>query len=508
MSVFERLNGCQFDRHRGKGFGTLISILAPPLASHARCAHDPSIAKGGGLPVTSQCEVSRRALLAGAVAAGAMGAAPAFAAERPLVGKAGPDFVLANVLLETGYDRQAGEVVGTRTTKVSVLVRGGVIARIMAAGDALPAGVVVRDGGGLLLLPSFRDMHIHLDKTFYGGPWIPPRLRRHGIVGQIERERTMLPQMLPTLQDRADKLVTLLQGNGTTFARSQCNVDPVVGTRHVELLKAVLDRRADSFGHEIVAFPQHGFLSAHLEQTMCRAMEAGATHVGGIDPTTIDGGMERSVDTMLQIAVDYTKSVDIHLHEPGASGIAAIRRIADAVERTPALRGRVTISHAFSLMSLPDPDMMELAARMASLGMSVASAVPFGGQVMPIPTLLRQGVAVYTGTDSVIDHWSVFGTGDVLEKAKLACQLYGWTDELGIAQSLRLATGGPMPLNAAGEQVWPKPGDPADMVLVAASCSAEAVARLAPRHAVFYRGVLAAGGLPGADHPAGTLRTG
>jgi len=98
---------------------------------------------------------------------------------------------------------------------------------------------------------------------------------------------------------------------------------------------------------------------------------------------------------------------------------------------------------------------------------------------------------VYTGTDSVIDHWSVFGTGDVLGKANLACEIYGWEDELSISQSLRLATSSPMPLDAAGEQVRPKPGDAADMVLVPASCSAEAVARL-QRMAVFRADNLAA----------------
>ncbi|WP_353227447.1 amidohydrolase [Novosphingobium sp.] len=443
--------------------------------------------------MSSTFNLSRRSLLAGTMALGASGTVPALAAP----GAAPAPFVLGNVLLETGYDWQGDEVVGTRTARASLLIEQGRIARIIATGDALPPGVPVRDGGGLLLLPSFRDMHIHLDKTFYGGPWVAPRARKNGIAGQIARERTLLPQMLPTLQDRAGLLVALLQRNGTTFARSQCNVDPVVGTQHVELLRQTLDGCAATFGHEIVAFPQHGFLSAHLEPIMRQAMAAGATHVGGIDPTTIDGGMERSIDTMLQIAVDTHKSVDIHLHEPGATGIAAIRRIADAVDHTPTLRDRVTISHAFSLMSLADADVANLADRMANLGMAIASAVPFGGQIMPIPTLLRHGVRVYTGTDSVIDHWSVFGSGDVLEKAKLACQIYGWGDELAISQSLKLATGGPTPLNAKGAQVWPMPGDPADMVLIPASCSAEAVARTPARRAVFYRGTLVAGSLAG-----------
>jgi cytosine/adenosine deaminase-related metal-dependent hydrolase len=419
--------------------------------------------------------LTRRALLGAGVATAALASLPADATA------AGADsFLLTNVLLETGYARDAGSVVGTLIETSAILIRDGAIAQLFAPGAALPEGIRTLDGKSMLLLPSFRDMHIHLDKTFYGGPWVPPR-KLDGIAGRIALEQTLLPKMLPTLEERAGKLVTLLQTNGTTFARSQCNVDPVVGTRHVELLKH--------------AFPQHGFVSAKLIPTMRRAMEVGATHVGGIDPTMVDGGMERSVDAMLQIAVDYKKQVDIHLHEPGASGIAAIRRIADGVEREPVLRGKVTISHGFSLMSLPEPEVAELAARMSALGMSVASTLPFGGRVMPIPTLMKHGVRVYTGTDSVMDHWSVFGTGDVLEKAKLACQLYGWNDEYGISQSLKIATGGQTPLDADGKRAWPKVGDRADMVLLPASSSAEAVARQTPRKAVFYAGKLVSGTL-------------
>ena len=80
-------------------------------------------------------------------------------------------------------------------------------------------------------------------------------------------------------------------------------------------------------------------------------------------------------------------------------------------------------------MSLSEAEAADIATRMAALQMSVASTLPIGGSVMPIPILLDKGVTVYTGTDSVMDHWSVFGTGDVLEKANLACQLYAWRDE-------------------------------------------------------------------------------
>jgi len=430
--------------------------------------------------------LSRRAVL-GAVAAAS--AAPAVSAA-PSDG-----YVLRNVRLETGYDRDAEGVSGTRTALFDVRIAGGKIAAVSPAGRSASPGARGYDAQGLLMLPAFRDMHIHLDKTFYGDPWRAPRLK-HGIPGQIAIEQRLMPGMLAGVESHAERLVSLLQSKGTTFARSQCNVDPVVGVQNLVHLKRALDRRNDTFGHEIVAFPQHGLIRVNLEKTMREAMSLGATHVGGIDPTTLDGGLERSVDTVVQIALDFKAPIDMHLHEPAPSGIAAIKRIADHVEKEPSLRGKVTFSHCFCLEDLSDAEAADMAGLMAQAGMSVASTVPMGKKIMPIPILLEKGVPVYVGTDTVVDFWGVFGTCDALLKAWTACQLYGWSDEFGLSQSVRLATGGPIPLSPTGEQLWPKPGDPADVVLVRAACAAETVARMTPRSTVLHQGRLAAGAFP------------
>lgn len=77
---------------------------------------------------------------------------------------------------------------------------------------------------------------------------------------------------------------------------------------------------------------------------MREAMQAGAHYVGGLDPTNVDGAMEKSLDTMFQIALDYDKGVDIHLHETSPAGVAAVNYMVETVEKTPALKGKLTIS--------------------------------------------------------------------------------------------------------------------------------------------------------------------
>ncbi|GHI01619.1 amidohydrolase [Neobacillus kokaensis] len=403
-------------------------------------------------------------------------------------------YMLLNVRLESGYKHENGEVVATESVLRNLQIVNGKITRILDTNAIYNKNFDCYDAKGMLLLPSFRDMHIHLDKTYYGGPWKAAHLRKNGIFDMIELEKKLLPELLPTAQERAEKLIELVLGYGTTYVRSHCNVDQVIGLKNLEKLKKALENYSDKISHEIVAFPQHGLLLSNVEGLIREAMTLGVTHVGGLDPTAVDGNMEKSLNTMVQIAADYKAGIDIHLHEGGETGLKAIRYLADLTE-SAGLQGKVTISHAFSLASLTPGADIELASRLASLGISIASSVPIGKGVMPIPMLQQQGVNVMLGNDSITDHWDPFGIGDTLQKAHLAAQLYGWKHEYTLSRALSLATGGVTPLDESGRQVWPKPGDDATAVLVPASCSAEAVARLPKRAAVLHKGTLASGTL-------------
>lgn len=403
-------------------------------------------------------------------------------------------YLIADVRLEEGFERDGDVIVATRTALYTLEIRDGRIAALHAAGSPLPAGLPTYRANGQLALPTMRDMHIHLDKTFYGGPWQAPRPRKgKTIMDMIALEEKLLPQLLPTSVERAEGLIALLQSKGSTVARSHCNIDPVSGLKSLEHLKRALEKHADDFTCEIVAFPQHGLLHSKVEGLMREAMGMGVDFVGGLDPTNIDGAMEQSLDAMFQIALDTGKGIDIHLHEGNPSGIAAIDYMLDTVEKTPSLKNRLTISHAFALADLGPEQLAQTAARLAENGVAIASTVPIGRMVMPLAQLCEAGVAVMTGTDSVIDHWSPFGRGDMLEKANLYAQLYRGSDEYSLSRSLAISTGGVLPLDDDGNRVWPKVGDEAGFSLAPASCTAEAVARLPARTATFHKGRLVSG---------------
>jgi len=442
-------------------------------------------------------QVTTAAALAGLIGGiGREAAAADCASEADVTAITENHYLLTDVRLEDGFERDGDIVTGTRTSLNTLEIKDGKIAALHAAGATLPAGVPVYQANGQLALPKMRDMHIHLDKTFYGGPWKAP-LPRQGktIMDMIALEEKLLPQLLPTSEQRAEGLIALIQSKGSTVARSHCNIDPVSGLKSLEHLKLALEKHKDSFDCEIVAFPQHGLLHSKVDGLMREAMQMGAAYVGGLDPTNVDSAMEKSLDAMFQIAIDSGKGVDIHLHETSPAGVAAINYMIDTVEKNPALKDKVTISHAFALTTLSPEALDETAARLAANGMTIASTVPIGGLMMPLPQLSKAGVFVMTGTDSVIDHWSPFGSGDMLEKAYLYAQLYRGSDEYHLSRSLAISTGGILPLDADGKRAWPKAGDEAGFTLASASCSAEAVARVSPRSATFHKGRLVYGGV-------------
>jgi cytosine/adenosine deaminase-related metal-dependent hydrolase len=403
-------------------------------------------------------------------------------------------YYLSDVRLEEGFEHEGEMVVGTRTGIHTLEIQNGRIKAVHSTDAALEAALPRYRAQGKLLLPAFRDMHIHLDKTFYGGPWQAP-LPRQGktIMDMIAREEVLLPKLLPTSQARAEKLIDLLLSQGSSAARSHCNIDPVSGLKSLEHLQLALANYRDSFECEIVAFPQHGLLHSKVDGLMREAMSMGVQYVGGLDPTNVDGAMEASLGAMFQIALDHDKGIDIHIHEANPAGVAALNYMIATVEKTPALRNRLTLSHAFALSTLRPEELNEMAGRMAAQGVTVVSTVPIGQRMMPLPQLRAKGVKIMTGTDSVIDHWSPFGTGDMLEKANLCAQLYGGSDEFRLSRALAIATGDLLPLSDDGQVAWPKPGDTAEFVLVDASCSAEAVARRSPRRATFHKGRLVYG---------------
>lgn len=391
---------------------------------------------------------------------------------------------LKNIRLEIGFEYEDGEVSATKTELFYVEIENGKISKI--APNQPNAKAI--DAKGLLMLPAFKDMHIHLDKTFYGDKWQAVRKRTGGVKGMIALEQKMLPEMLKNSTFKAEKMIELLQSKGTSFARSHVNIEPTSKLQSLKNLQKTLDNKKKSFGAELVAFPQHGVFYTDSAPYLKEAAGMDIDFIGGVDPFNVDGNIEKVMDFTVQLALDNKKGIDIHLHETGDSGLKTVEYLIKKVNENPSLKGKTYLSHCFILAKLDEARQEEIAEKLAAAQIGVVSTIPFGKLIMPIPTLYKHNVTVLTGNDSIVDHWNTFGTGSVLQKANLMAQLYGYSTEFLLSRSLKLATGNILPLDDKGTQQWPKTGDKADFVLLNASCSAEAVSRISNVESLVHQG--------------------
>lgn len=78
---------------------------------------------------------------------------------------------IVNARLECGYERARGVICATKTELCDLLIENGKISRIVPSSEILEDGLPKKDACGLLILPSMAEKHIHLEKTYYGGPW-------------------------------------------------------------------------------------------------------------------------------------------------------------------------------------------------------------------------------------------------------------------------------------------------------------------------------------------------
>lgn len=365
-------------------------------------------------------------------------------------------------------------------------VEGGRIAALLPI-SAPSTGKDTVDLGGAFVLPPLVDGHIHLDKTLLGLPWVPNQATGNQVADRIEAERKVrAARTLPEAETGAN-LVRQVMASGTLHMRTHVDIDNQLGLRNLHEILKVRERFADLVTIEIVAFPQSGVRrSPGTAELLDAAIAEGADLVGGLDPVGIDGDLDGHLDAIFGIAGKHGVGVDIHLHDGGEGGIAEMVAIAQRTEAA-GLQGKVAISHAFALGSVP----ADLAARTADLlaraGIAIMSHGPGGATIPPLKLLKEHGVEIFGGSDNIRDAWSPFGNGDMLDRAMMIAYRANFRHDTELALAFEMVT-------AAGARVLGladyglRAGGPADFVAVEATTLAEAVATRPRRKLVVKAG--------------------
>ncbi|HEX4814221.1 MAG TPA: amidohydrolase [Nonomuraea sp.] len=365
-----------------------------------------------------------------------------------------------------------------------ILVRDGRIHRVGQGLD--PAGAQVVDISGQLVLPGLVEAHCHLDKTLYGGPWVPHSAddTLAGRIGHDLRRRAELG--VPSVE-RISALLARMSAYGTTHVRTHTDIDPLVGLRGVE---AVREAAAGSpVEVRQVAFPQHGVLTnPGTAELLEEALKSGVEAIGGIDPAGFDRDPVRQLDLIFGLAERYGAHLDIHLHDGGTLGAWELELI---TERTKALGlgGRVAVSHAYALGQLDAAHQDRLIEGFAEAGVALVTAAVYSFPVPPVKRLRAAGVTVACGHDGIRDLWGPYGSGDMLERAMHVAYRSTFRRDDDIELALEAATyGGARLLGLDGYGL--AEGDRADLVVVPCGGAAEAVVVHPPRTLVMKDGVV------------------
>jgi len=369
-----------------------------------------------------------------------------------------------------------------------ILVLDGKITQIESTVDSPDAEVI--DIAGRLVLPGFVDAHCHLDKTLYGGPWVP-HTAGDALADRIANDRTRRGELGIPNVEYVTALLERMTAAGTSYVRTHTDVDPDVGLRGIETVRAATDRLGGRVMVEQVAFPQHGLLTnPGTAELLEEALEIGVETIGGLDPAGADGDPMRNLDTTFALAERYGAGIDIHLHDGGPLGAWEIELI---TERTKVigLGGRVAISHAYAFGQIDEAHQARLLVQLAEAGVTLVTAAAYSFPVIPVKKALAAGVNVACGHDGIRDLWGPYGSGDMLERAMFVAYRSTFRRDEDIELALAAATYGGsrvLGLKAYGLEV----GAPADLVVVSARTPAEAVVARPVRELVLKAGRIVA----------------
>ncbi|MEM8648160.1 MAG: amidohydrolase family protein, partial [Pseudomonadota bacterium] len=352
---------------------------------------------------------------------------------------------------------------------------------------------------GMLVSPPFVDPHFHMDATLSLGR---PRLNQSGtLLEGISLWGELKPlQTVDEIVERALRYCDLAVSQGLLAIRSHVDVcdDELKG---VEALLEVRSKVAPYIDLQLVAFPQDGlYRSPTAEQNLLRALDLGVDVVGGIphfERTMADGAA--SVRALCEIAAERGLRVDMHCDETDDPLSRHIETLAYEAQRL-GLQGRVAGSHLTSMHSMDNYYVSKLLPLMEEAGVAAIpnpliniviqgrhDTYPKRRGMTRVPELRSYGVPVAFGSDCVMDPWYSLGQADMLEVAHMALHVAQLTSREDMAWCFNAITEAPARVLGL-EGYGLEPGCTADMVVLQANDTVEAIRLKPPRLHVIRRG--------------------
>ncbi|GAA5095859.1 amidohydrolase family protein [Microbacterium yannicii] len=383
-----------------------------------------------------------------------------------------------------------------------IRIEAGLIAAIEPHDEAASPAADDVDGRARLALPSFSDVHVHLDSSRIGLPF-RPHTGAPGVWGMMLNDRDNWRHTdVPHAEIVAGTLEQMI-ARGTTRVRTYAQVDVDCKLDKFDSVMASKEKFRDHAEVQVMTFPQAGILrEAGTVDYLEESLRQGADVMGGIDPSQLDRDPVRHLDIVFGLAEKYHVEVDIHLHEPGALGVFSTELI---LERTRALgmQGKVTISHAYDLGSVSEAVSRRLIDEFAELDVAMATIAPSTTAHLRLVDLVEAGVRVGLGEDGQRDYWSPYGNCDMLDRTWQLAFVNGFRRDDHIELALAVATMGGASIMShesprvagVGDRPGVAVGDRADLVLVDGETPTSAVMDRGSDRTVVHDGRVVADGL-------------
>ncbi|MBR0795773.1 amidohydrolase family protein [Bradyrhizobium jicamae] len=375
---------------------------------------------------------------------------------------------------------------------VDIGIANGTIAAIA---PHLACEAVEIDLGGRLTLPGFVDSHIHLDKACLLGRCG----HDHASVADAIRAVAAMKRDF-TVEDvhaRGAKVIERAITAGTTRMRTHVEIDPRIGLRGYQAVKALKRDYAWALDLSLCVFPQEGLTNdPGADELLVAALRDGADVIGGCPYADTDPNAH--ITRIFDLAQEFDLDVDLHLDFDLDPSWSHMEEVCRQTERRN-YHGRVAIGHATKLSALPPDSLKAATGRLAKAGVAVtvlpATDLYLMGRDATHNTprgltlahrLVAGGVLCSVATNNVQNPFTPFGDASLLRMANL----YANAAQVGISEfeaCLDLVTDLPARLMNLGDYGIAV-GNPADIVVLDTDSGPGAIAELPDVLMGFKRG--------------------
>ena len=376
---------------------------------------------------------------------------------------------------------------GARTQRlVDIGITGGRIAAVVTAPLPDGAGRAEIQAAGRLLLPGLVDSHIHLDKSRLGD-----RCQAGGpLASAMDEVRRAKAGFTPEdVYARGRETLEACIVHGTTRLRTHVEVDPVVGLRGLDGVRALAADYAWAVEVQLCVFAQDGLTNVDgAIDLLARALATGASVVGGAPYADVDPFAQ--IDAVFALARTYDVDVDLHLDLAEHTDAMTVDYVCDRTDEL-GLGGRVAVGHVTQLALVEAPRLRAVARRLADAGVGVtvlpSTDLYLMGRaqdhaavrgVVPFSALDDAGVVSSVATNNVLNPFTPYGDCSLVRMTNLYANLCHVARPADLAACLDMVSYGAatlMRLPDYGIEV----GLPADLVCFDAGAPDDAVAEVA-----------------------------